>query len=125
MSLVQSVSRSAFIKAFHDYNREDNFSYDALYELFDYLDDLSDQIGEPIELDVIGICCEYHEISLDEFISDFSLEDELKEKLEYLDEPTEDTEVLECKKEVITEHLEYNGGFFKILDNDNIVYQSF
>ena len=41
--------------------RPDDFSYDALEALYTYLDDLSDDTGEPIELDVIAICCDWCE----------------------------------------------------------------
>lgn len=41
--------------------RPDNFSYSALHALFDYFDEIEEDTGEEMELDVIGICCEYAE----------------------------------------------------------------
>lgn len=41
--------------------RPDNFSYDGLFALFEYLEDIEAQTGEPIELDVIAICCDFSE----------------------------------------------------------------
>jgi hypothetical protein len=40
---------------------KDCFSIPALYALYIYLDELSNDIGEDIELDVVGICCEFAE----------------------------------------------------------------
>ena len=48
---------SQFRDEFHRANRADQFSYEGLGLLFDYLE----SIGEDIELDVIGICCEFVE----------------------------------------------------------------
>lgn len=55
-----------FQKAFEDAGRGGQFSYEALRALFDYLEQLEQDIGEEIELDVIGLCCEYMEIEDDE-----------------------------------------------------------
>ena len=38
-----------------------NFSYDGIRALFEYLEDLSEGMGEPIELDIIALCCDYAE----------------------------------------------------------------
>lgn len=61
MAIVQTVSVYDFRQAFVDMGRKDQFSYEGLEILFDYLEELSDDIGEPIELDVIALCCEYEE----------------------------------------------------------------
>ena len=41
--------------------RPNNFSYEGLAVLFDYLEQLEQDTGEEIELDVITLCCEYTE----------------------------------------------------------------
>ena len=41
--------------------RPNNFSYDGLFALFEYFEDIEMQTGEPIELDVIAICCDFAE----------------------------------------------------------------
>ena len=58
--MKQSVSIYDFEMAFKRCERE-NFSYDGLKALFEYLEQLGDDIGEEIELDVIALCCEYAE----------------------------------------------------------------
>ena len=51
---------------------------------------LEDSIGEPIELDVIALCCEYAEYdSLAEFQADYGLE------YESIDDIRRETEVIE------------------------------
>lgn len=59
--MKQSITQSQFIDAFRDYGRENNFSYDGLVALYDWLEMLEDDTGEPIELDVIALCCEFTE----------------------------------------------------------------
>lgn len=56
--IKQTVNRSAFRDAFNAI-RPDNFNYAGLNALYDYLDQLSDDTGQDVELDVIAICCDY------------------------------------------------------------------
>jgi len=64
--MYQTISFQDFKDAFQNMNRGDNFSYEGLRVLFDYLEDLEQSLEEPIELDVIALCCEYTEITDDE-----------------------------------------------------------
>jgi hypothetical protein len=63
MAIVQTLSKSSFIDAFTHSSRKDQFSYEALEAIFDYLEDYSDSTGEPVELDIVGICCEWSEMT--------------------------------------------------------------
>ena len=65
MAIKQTVTESDFRDAFQAI-RPDNFSYEGLGALYDYLENLSDDIGDDIELDVIALCCDYTEYSEDE-----------------------------------------------------------
>ena len=67
MAIIQTVSASDFVNAFSRMGRLDGWTTDGLTALYDYLDQLSDDIGEPIELDVIALCCEWseHDSALD------------------------------------------------------------
>lgn len=80
LNLVLSVNESLFVDMFRKYNRIDNFTYQGLQELFEYLENLSDDLGEPIELDVIGLCCEYYEGNAQDLVNDYK--SELKEMLD-------------------------------------------
>lgn len=60
--IIQNVTQSMFIDAFKSWDTyKDNFTYEGLCALYDYLEQLSDDIGENIELDVVAICCDYTE----------------------------------------------------------------
>ena len=63
--MKQSINLYAFRDAFLAI-RPDNFSYEGLEVLFDYLEEYEESAGEEIELDVIAICCDFLELSLDE-----------------------------------------------------------
>ena len=64
--MYQSINFHRFQAAFQDMDRSCNFGYEALKALFNYLEQLEDDLGEQIELDVIALCCEYREIEDDE-----------------------------------------------------------
>ena len=54
-----TVNFSHFVDAFQV--RKDNFSYDGLRALFDYLESFEEDTGEEMELDVIALCCDFTE----------------------------------------------------------------
>ena len=60
-----------FENAFRRYGRMDNFPNTLPY-LFEYLDDLSNELENGIELDVITICCEFSEYDMDELKQAYS-----------------------------------------------------
>ena len=75
MAIVQSInSVHQFREAFRLAGRMDQFSYEGLEVLFDYLEELSDDIGEPVELDVIALCCDYAESSIQELIENYDID---------------------------------------------------
>jgi hypothetical protein len=55
-----TVNEHEFKEAFRRI-RPDNFSHAGLTALFDYLEDLENDMGEEMELDVIALCCDYAE----------------------------------------------------------------
>ena len=75
MAIVQSINNVyQFREAFRLAGRSDQFSYDGLEVLFDYLEQLSVDIGEPIELDVVALCCDYYESSIQELIDNYNID---------------------------------------------------
>ena len=84
LNLVLSVTESLFIDMFRKYNRLDNYSYEGLSELYEYLVNLSDDMQEPIELDVIGLCCDYYESTAQDIINDYK--EELSEAISLADD---------------------------------------
>jgi len=90
--MKQTVNFTDFVDAFQI--RKDNFSYDGLQALFDYLEEYEKETGKEIELDVIALCCEYSEYAnLKEFQEAYSDEYETIEDIE------ENTSVIKIKDE--------------------------
>ncbi|MCD6162597.1 MAG: hypothetical protein J7K40_09325 [candidate division Zixibacteria bacterium] len=56
--MKQTVSLGDFRDAFQKMGRGDNFSYEGLEALYDFLEECE---GEDYELDVIALCCAYSE----------------------------------------------------------------
>lgn len=81
MALSQTVNFSMFVDAFKKAGRDEQFSYRAMRELFDYIDDYMDDDETPIELDVVALCCEWSELS-EEDIRDYydATPDELQDR---------------------------------------------
>lgn len=64
--MYQSINVHQFRQAFVDMDRKENFSYEGLEALFNYLEGASEATGEDFELDVISLCCAFNEMSWDE-----------------------------------------------------------
>jgi hypothetical protein len=61
MAIKETITESQFIDAFRRSDfRKDSFSYEGLKALYNYLWDLSEDVGD-IELDIIEIDCDYTE----------------------------------------------------------------
>lgn len=114
MALVQSINNAhQFREAFHLAGRSDQFSYEGLGVLFDYLDNLSEDTGEPIELDVVAFCCDYYESSIEELIDNYNID------LSEVDEDDPDSII-----EVVREYLEDNTAVCGEV-SDGFVYAAF
>ena len=74
--LVKRVTELDFIQAFEDMGRKGQFSNEALEAIYEHLEELSEDIGEPIELDVVAICFEFSEITFDEVLEEQGEDDE-------------------------------------------------
>jgi hypothetical protein len=90
--------------------RPNNFSYEGLGILFDYLEELENDTGEELELDVIALCCDYNEETLNDIINNYDIEiDEDEDKLEQ-----------------VKYFLEQNTMIVGVLDDEEtIIYQVF
>jgi hypothetical protein len=68
--MKQTVSFDMFMQAFEDFRRSSQFSFEALNVIFNYL-----EYSDPAyELDVIGICCEFSESTVQELIAENDLD---------------------------------------------------
>ena len=72
--MKQTVNLQDFRDAFYKMGRKDNFSYEGLEILFNYIEEMEQDIGEETELDVIALCCDYAESTIDELIRDYDID---------------------------------------------------
>lgn len=84
-----------FKEAFREMDRMDNFSYQGLDALYEYLEDCSEATGENVELDVVGLCCDFNEETYQDIAENHSIDvadhddDETKEAVvNYLEDRT-------------------------------------
>ena len=94
--MYELIGISEFQSAFKSV-RPNNFSYEGLQVLFDYLEQY-DEDEKGIELDVISICCDFTECSIKEALRDYNIES--------------------------LEELEDNTTVLKV-DNNTIIYQNY
>ena len=77
--MYQSVNFSSFCDSFRNLDRQDQFTYAGKRILFDYLEQYEADTGESVELDVIALCCEYVESTVEEIIRDYDLDSDSTE----------------------------------------------
>ena len=92
-----TVSLYDFREAFRARGRAEQFSYEGLEVLFDYLEQYEDETGEELELDVIALCCDFYEDTVGAIADNYSID------LTYCEDEDE-------QAEVIREYLEDNGA---------------
>ena len=106
--LYQTIDNaSQFRDQFHRYGRGDQFSYEALGLLFDYLNDC----GSDVELDVVAICCEFSEDTPESIADNYSID-------------TEGLDDIEIKDAVLS-YLEDNTSIVGETSSGNFVYVQF
>jgi hypothetical protein len=94
--MKQTINFSDFVDAFRAYDRYDQFGYQALMVIFEYLEEMEESTGQELELDVVAICCEYTTDNWHDIASNYSIEideneneDEQKQQvIDYLNENT-------------------------------------
>jgi hypothetical protein len=110
--MKQTVRFGTFQQAFEAL-RPDNFSYEGLTILFDYLEQWEADSGEDLELDVIAICCDFSEDTVEDIAHYYSID---------LDGCEDDSE----RFETVKAHLEDECAFLGETDEGrSIVYRSF
>jgi len=98
--MKQSITFGQFVDAFHAHDRYDQFGYDALRIIFDYLEDYENQCNDELELDVIAICCDYNVSHWTDVAQDYNIDlsdangDAYEEKQIVLDYLNDHTRVL-------------------------------
>jgi hypothetical protein len=66
--MKQTINFTTFANTFQNSSRKDQFSYEALELIFDYIEEYESETGEEIEFDMIAICCEWREATPSEIM---------------------------------------------------------
>jgi len=133
MPIVRTIqSFNEFAEAFRSMGRGSQFQ--NLEWLYNYLQDLSDDIGEPVELDVIALCCEYTEDTYDS-IADSYPDIDMPDPVDFMiyadleavasDAGTLDEEAFaEARREAILDYLRDNTSVCGF-DDETVLYAQF
>jgi hypothetical protein len=108
--MKQTVNLYDFRRAFETM-RPDNFSYEGVGVLFESFEQLADDTGTEVELDVIGICCEFSESTIDEVADNYDID--------VTDQDDDE------KSDTVTDYLQENTFVAGQVSNGSIVYQAF
>lgn len=120
MALKITANADHVVQLAVDYGRLDNFGYKGWRLLAESMEELSDDIGEDIEVDIVGWCCEYsHAASADAAFNElqhhyaWAIEDAQWDEMD-------DEEKLEAVKEFLKER-----SYAMVLESDCIIWTSF
>jgi hypothetical protein len=106
-----TISLYDFRDAFYQANRGTQFSYDGLRVLFECLEEYEEGTGSEVELDVIGLCCDFNESTPDEIARDYGHDLEGEDDDE--------------KRENLIDWLNNATMVCGVTEDGSIVYQSF
>lgn len=83
-----TVYKNNFVDAFRTI-RPDNFTPYALEQMYEAFEQYEEDCGEEMELDVIAICCDFGQYTLEEINQDYSEEfDNIEDAIEWLQDRT-------------------------------------
>jgi hypothetical protein len=109
--MIQTVYLDDFRQAFHNAGRGEQFSYEALELIFNYLE----ECDPDMELDVIALCCEFAEMTMDEI---FDAYPEVLDLID-MDRPREST------YSIVVDYLNDNGSYCGDTPQGTFVFQQF
>jgi hypothetical protein len=110
--MKQNVNFYAFRDAFYRMDRQSNFPGNGLSVLFDYLEAFEDDIGEEIELDVVGLCCDYSQDHWIDVACNYKID---------LDEESDDAD----KMQAVIDYLQDNTAFVGVANDEELIYEGF
>lgn len=107
--MKQSIGLSQFTDEFMSI-RPNNFSYEGLSILFDYLEEYEQSVNTEIELDVIALCCDFSEEHYSDIANSYDID-------------LSDCDTEEDKIQAVKDHLsEHGNGYCGETDDGSIVY---
>lgn len=120
MALKITANADHVVQLAVDYGRLDQFGYKGWRLLAEAMEQLSDDIGEDIEVDIIGWCCDYsHAISAD------AVAEELQHYSEWSIEQSEWEEMDDDEKlESVSFFLQEHTGLM-VCEENCIIWASF
>jgi hypothetical protein len=102
--MKMTIDNNDFRREFFNHGRENQFSYEGLGILFDYLDELDSDM----ELDVIAICCDFSEDSAEDIQRAYSIEHDADDESNLAD--------------AVRQYLEDEGHFVGETENSFIYF---
>ena len=125
--IIKQINQSNFIDAFRNSDTyKDNFSYDALVALYDHLQQCSEDMGEPFELDVVAIACDFVEYdSAYEAMEQYQAED--MPTVDGIDDNGEGRDLVEISEETEQLALDWLNDHTTVLklENGGVIIQNF
>lgn len=97
------MKTTVYLNEFRDYFnqiRPNNFSYEGLGILFEYLEEWEEGTGEELELDVIGLCCDFSEEDYTDIAKNYDIE---------LDEDDDEEDQMQTVADYLTDEGVYVG----------------
>lgn len=120
MALKITANADHVVQLAFDYGRLDNFGYKGWRLLAEAMEQLSDDIGKDIEVDIIGWCCGYsHAISADAAFEKLQHYSEWNIHQSGWEEMDDDE-----KLEAVEEFLQENTSLM-VCEDDCIIWASF
>jgi len=121
--MKSAVTFSDFVDAFRQYDRYDQFGYDGLKVLYDYLVEMEADTGYEIDLDVIGLCCDYSVETVEELANMYDIDYDIEDN-SYMNEDEISTACQESMRQAVLDYLEYNTTVCGETPSGDIVYCS-
>ena len=106
----ENVTETDFVDRFVQRNRENNFTYWGRLALFEYFEQLEEDIGEEIDFDPIAICVEYTQ-----YENLAELNEAYGKDFKDLEEVGDYTQVIEVHK-LNHKTMQYEDGGFIVQD---------
>lgn len=93
--MKKTIDKYEFVRDMDEYYHGNGFSYDGLLTLYDYLEELEEETGEELEFDVVALHCQYDEMTVYDFLTDYYDKADIEEifsiyNLKSIDEITAD-----------------------------------
>ena len=102
------VTEYSFRNTFLTSDYKNNFSYGGLTALYNYFEELEEvnimyKLCESIEFDLVGIACEYSELTIDELRDNYSINKNI-DVIEYLQKRTQVIEIENSDRVIIQDY---------------------